>query len=55
MSEQSWTSGRNNKKWADMSFSFTPQNYFINKRLVKPGYGEGQKMGLPMFSLKLKL
>ena len=53
--EQSWTSGRNNKKWADMSFSFTPQNYFINKRLVKPGYGEGQKMGLPMFSLKLKL
>jgi hypothetical protein len=53
--EQTWASRRNDKKWADMSFSFTPQNYFINKRLGKPGNGEGQKMGLPMFSLKLKL
>ena len=53
--EQSWTSRKSDKKWADMSFSFTPQNYFINKRMVKPGISESQKMGLPMFSLKLKL
>ncbi len=59
--EQSWTSRKNSKKWADMSFSFTPQNYFINKRLGNPGNGGDnsielpQNMGLPMFSLKLKL
>ena len=52
---QSRAYGRGNKKWTDMSFSFTPQNYFINKRMANQGYGERQKMGLPMFSLKLKL
>ncbi len=59
--EQSWTSLKSSKKWADMSFSFTPQNYFINKRMgsaVKRGSQSmelSQSMGLPMFSLKLKL
>jgi hypothetical protein len=59
--EQSWASLKHSKKWADMSFSFTPQNYFINKRLGNPGKGGSQymkppqNMGLPIFSLKLKL
>jgi len=49
------TSRKDQKKWTDVSFSFTPQNYFINKRMGKPANGEGLKSGLPMFSLKLKL
>ncbi len=59
--EQSLSSRKSSKKWADMSFSFTPQNYFINKRLGNPGNGGNKSMelpynmGLPMFSLKLKL
>jgi hypothetical protein len=53
--EKTWSSKSDDKKWADMSFSFTPQNYFLNKRLGKPGNAEGLKTGLPMFSLKLKL
>ena len=53
--QQFWTSSKDHKKWADMSFSFTPQNYFLNKQMGKPGNTEGLKMGLPMFSLKLKL
>ena len=53
--EQYWTSRQYHKKWTDMSFSFTPQNYFINKQLGKSTSREGLKTGLPLFSLKLKL
>lgn len=53
--EQFLSSRKDQKKWTDMSFSFTPQNYFINKQLGKPGNAEHLKMGLPMFSLKLNL
>jgi uncharacterized membrane protein YfcA len=59
--EHSRASLRNDKKWVDMSFSFTPQNYFLNKRIGSAGSRGSQNleipqnMGLPMFSLKLKL
>jgi hypothetical protein len=48
------TSTSENKRWADLSFNLTPQNYFINKQ-IKPSANNPQRSALPMFSLKLKL
>ena len=53
--QQFRSSAKDQKKWTDMSFSFTPQNYFINKQLGKSASGNGLKTGLPLFSFKLKL
>jgi len=55
MRRQRQTTSSNNRKWADFSFSFTPQNYFINKQLERSRDGSAFKTGLPMFSMKIKL
>ena len=48
------TSAPENKRWANLSFNLTPQNYFINKQM-KPSKSDPKRSALPMFSLKLKL
>jgi hypothetical protein len=51
--EQSFRMSR--KRWSTMSFSFTPQHYFITKRIIKPSPENLRKSGLPLFSLRLSL
>jgi phage shock protein PspC (stress-responsive transcriptional regulator) len=47
-------SSHDKKRWTDLSFSFTPQNYFINKQ-IRPSEDNPRRSGLPLFSLKLRL
>jgi hypothetical protein len=48
-------SAREKERWTDLSFNFTPQNYFINKQIEGHVSDKKDGTGLPLFSLKLKL
>jgi len=52
--QQFTSSSLEKKRWTDLSFNFTPQNYFINKQ-IKPITDNPRRSGLPLFSLKLRL
>ena len=43
------------ERWTDLSFNFTPQNYFINRQIKGLVSDNKTGTGLPLFSLKLKL
>lgn len=54
--KQQLSSSINDKKsWADLSFNFTPQNYFLNKQISRTTASPMSKNGLPVFSISIKL